>query len=150
MTWSSLRLLKAFAYWILFNIGLRLAHILGKIIQKCFLFTKLKKEIKLNISTSSLSGDMLAGHLIPSTLPIQRVYAQSFFWRRNPTKTLGCLPPWISPWFFVGFLLSPPHSMQRKPSSKLSCFGGFFSLGFLNPSNCLVFLELLQAETRTK
>jgi hypothetical protein len=31
-----------------------------------------------------------------------------FFWRRNPTKTLGFLLPWISPWFFVGFLLSPP------------------------------------------
>jgi hypothetical protein len=32
-----------------------------------------------------------------------------FFWRRNPTKTLGFLRTWISPWFFVGFLLiSPP------------------------------------------
>jgi hypothetical protein len=39
------------------------------------------------------------------------------FWRRNPT--LGFLLPWISPWFFVGFLLSPPpyaQSFLRKPS----------------------------------
>ncbi len=34
-----------------------------------------------------------------------------FFWRRNPTKTLGFLLPWISPWIFVGFLLSfPPYA----------------------------------------
>jgi hypothetical protein len=48
-----------------------------------------------------------------------RVYAQSFFWRRNPIKTLGFMLPWIFPWFFVGFLLSPPpyaHSFLRKPS----------------------------------
>jgi hypothetical protein len=41
------------------------------------------------------------------------------FWRRNPTKTLGFLLPWISPWFFVGFLLSPQpyaQSFLRKPS----------------------------------
>jgi hypothetical protein len=41
------------------------------------------------------------------------------FWRRNPTKTLGFLLPWISSWFFVCFLLSPPpyaQSFQRKPS----------------------------------
>jgi hypothetical protein len=49
----------------------------------------------------------------------QRVYAKSFFWRRNPTKTRGFLLPWISPWIFVGFLLiSPPYaqSFLRKPS----------------------------------
>jgi hypothetical protein len=42
-----------------------------------------------------------------------------FIWRRNPTKTLGLLLPWISPWFFVGVLLSPPpyaQSFLRKPS----------------------------------
>jgi hypothetical protein len=42
-----------------------------------------------------------------------------FFWRRNPTKTLGFLIPWFSPWFFVGFLLSPlPYAQlfPRKPS----------------------------------
>ncbi len=42
-----------------------------------------------------------------------------FFWRRNPTKTLGFLLPWFSPWFFVGFLQSPPpyaQSFPRKPS----------------------------------
>jgi hypothetical protein len=41
------------------------------------------------------------------------------FWRRNPTKTLGFLLPWISPWIFVGFLLSSPpyaQSFLRKPS----------------------------------
>ncbi len=41
-----------------------------------------------------------------------RGYAQFFFWRRNPTKTLGFLLPWFSPWFFVGFLLSPPPCAQ--------------------------------------
>jgi hypothetical protein len=43
---------------------------------------------------------------------------QSFLWRRNPTKTLGFLLPWISPRAFVGFLLSPPPYAQfpRKPS----------------------------------
>jgi hypothetical protein len=49
----------------------------------------------------------------------RRGNAQSFFWRRNPTKTLGFLLPWFSPWFFVGFLLSPPPYAQlfpRKPS----------------------------------
>ncbi len=42
-----------------------------------------------------------------------------FIWRRNPTKTLGFLLPWISLWFFAGFLLSPPpyaQSFLRKPS----------------------------------
>jgi hypothetical protein len=42
-----------------------------------------------------------------------------FFWRRYPTKTLGFLLPWISPWFFIGFLLSPPPYAQSfliKPS----------------------------------
>jgi hypothetical protein len=42
-----------------------------------------------------------------------------FLWRRNPTKTLGFLLPWISPWMFDGFLLSsPPYtkSYLRKPS----------------------------------
>jgi hypothetical protein len=41
-----------------------------------------------------------------------------FLWRRNPTKTLGFLLPWISPWFFIGFLSSPPYAQSylRKPS----------------------------------
>jgi hypothetical protein len=64
----------------------------------------------------------------------------SFFWRRNPTKTLGFLLPWISPWFFVGFLLSPPphaQSFPRKPSVLVLAdfFPWFFKskqlLGFL-------------------
>jgi hypothetical protein len=68
------------------------------------------------------------------------VYAQSFFWRRNPTKTLGFLLPWISPWFFVGFLLSSPpyaQSFLRKPSFLVLAdfFPWFFKskqlLGFL-------------------
>jgi hypothetical protein len=63
-----------------------------------------------------------------------------FFWRRNPTKTLGFLLPWISPWFFVGFLLSPPpcaQSFLRKPSFLVLAdfFPWFFKskqlLGFL-------------------
>jgi hypothetical protein len=55
----------------------------------------------------------------------------SFLWRRNPTKTLGFLLPWISPWFFVGFLLSPPpYAQSVSKKTKRSCFGGFFSLVF--------------------
>jgi hypothetical protein len=63
-----------------------------------------------------------------------------FIWRRNPTKTLGFLLPWISPWFFVGFLLSPPpyaQSFIRNPSFLVLAdfFSWFFKskqlLGFL-------------------
>ncbi len=63
-----------------------------------------------------------------------------FFWRRNPTKTLGFLLPWFSPWFFVDFLLSPPpyaQSFLRKPSFLVLAdfFPWFFEskqlLGFL-------------------
>ncbi len=52
-------------------------------------------------------------------LPSGQGMHSPFFWRRNPTKTLGFLLHWISPWFFVGFLLSPPpyaQSFPRKPS----------------------------------
>ncbi len=65
-----------------------------------------------------------------------RVYAQSFIWHRNQTKTLGFLLPLISPWFFIGFLLSlPPYALWflRKPSF-LVVLGGFFSLVFKNQS----------------
>ena len=63
-----------------------------------------------------------------------------FIWRRNPTKTLGFLLTWISPWFFIGFLLSPPpyaQSFLRKPSFLVLAdfFPWFFKskqlLGFL-------------------
>ncbi len=52
---------------------------------------------------------------------VPRVYANCtvFFRSRNPTKTLRFLLPWISSWFFVGFLLSPPSyvkSFLRKQS----------------------------------
>jgi hypothetical protein len=61
---------------------------------------------------------------MPILIPPNRIGTRegmhsSFFWRRNPTKTLGFLLPWISPWFFIGFLLSPPpyaQSFLRKPS----------------------------------
>ncbi len=58
------------------------------------------------------------GFLLPWFPPWEGMHSY-FFWRRNPTKTLGFLLPWISPWFFVGFLLSPPpcaQSFPRKPS----------------------------------
>jgi hypothetical protein len=63
-----------------------------------------------------------------------------FYWRRNPTKTPGFLLPWFSPWFFVGFLMSPPPNAQsnlRKPSFLVLAdfFPWFFKskqlLGFL-------------------
>ncbi len=64
-------------------------------------------------------------------LLLQRVYEQSIFWRRNPTKTLGFLLPWISPWFSVGFsAFSPTLCTVVSKKTKLSCFGGFFSLVF--------------------
>jgi hypothetical protein len=75
--------------------------------------------------------------------PGQRGYAQSSLWRRNPTKTLGFLLPWFFPWFFVGFLLSPPPYAQSFLRNQAFLFWRIFFLGFLNPSNCLVFLELL-------
>jgi hypothetical protein len=84
-----------------------------------------------------------------------------FFWRRNPTKTLGFLLPWFSPWFFVGFLLSPPpyaQSFLRKPSFLVLAdfFPWFFKskqlLGFLGVASCcnkdqmeiLLFIYLLK------
>jgi hypothetical protein len=74
---------------------------------------------------------------------IQRGHAQSFFWRRNPTKTLGFLLPWISSWFFVGFLLSPPpyaQSFLRKP--RFLVFADFFPW-FLKPKQQLGFLGVV-------
>ncbi len=71
------------------------------------------------------------------------------FWRRNPTKTLGFLLPWISPWFFVGFLPSPPpyaKSFLRKP--RFLVLADFFFLIFLNPSNRLVFMELFTCRNK--
>jgi hypothetical protein len=62
------------------------------------------------------------------------------FFLRNPTKTLGFLLPWISPWIFVGFLLSSPpyaQSFLRKLSFLVLAdfFPWFFKskqfLGFL-------------------
>ncbi len=72
-----------------------------------------------------------------------------FYWRRNPTKTLGFLLPWISPGFGFDFLLSPALCIVVSKKTKVSCFGGFFPW-FLKPSNSLVFVELLTSEIRTK
>jgi hypothetical protein len=58
----------------------------------------------------------------------------------QPKHMYGFLRPWISPWFFVGFLLSPPPYAQlflRKP--RFLFMADFFSrfsktmqqLGFL-------------------
>jgi hypothetical protein len=66
-----------------------------------------------------------------------------FFWRRNPTKTLGFLLPWFSPWFFVGFLLSPPpcaQSVPRKPS--VLVLADFFPW-FLKSKQLLCFLGVV-------
>jgi hypothetical protein len=72
----------------------------------------------------------------PPPRPVQRVYAQSFF----VGAEIQPLLPWISPWIFVGFLLShPPYaqSFLRKPSFLVLAdfFPWFFKskqlLGFL-------------------
>jgi hypothetical protein len=71
---------------------------------------------------------------------IREVMHSPFFWRRNPTKTLGFLLPWFSPWFFVGFLLSPSpyaQSFPRKPS--VLVLADFFSW-FLKSKQLLGFL----------
>ncbi len=95
-------------------------------------------------------GSLDFHHLCYALLYTHRVcrperYAQFFFWRRNLTKTLGFLLLWISPWFFVGFLLSPPphaQSFLRKPSVLvLADFFPWFSkskqlLGFLELFTC--------------
>jgi hypothetical protein len=88
----------------------------------------------------------------------------SFFWRRNPTKTLGFLLPWISPWMFVGFLLSSPpyaQSFLRKPSFLVLAdfFPWFFRsnklLGFLGVDflmkqrpnrNIIFYLNIIKVE----
>ncbi len=58
-----------------------------------------------------------------------------FFWHTNPTKTLGFLLPWISLWFFVGFLLSPRRFKENQVFLLWRIFLGFFKskqlLGFL-------------------
>ncbi len=79
------------------------------------------------------------GGVVPPSVFNQRVYAQSFFLAQKSNQKLGFLLPWISPWFFVGFLLSPPpyaQSFLRKPSFLVfSFFPWFFKskhlLGFL-------------------
>jgi hypothetical protein len=71
-----------------------------------------------------------------------------FFWRRNPTKTLGFLLPWISPCIFFGFLLSyPPYaqSFLRKPSFLV--LADFFPW-FFKSKQLLGFLGVVHAETR--
>ena len=74
-----------------------------------------------------------------------------FFWRRNPTKTLVFLLPWISPWFFVGFsAFSPTLCTVVSKKTKLSCFGGFFSLVFKIQATAWFSLSCLHDETRTK
>jgi hypothetical protein len=58
---------------------------------------------------------------------LQRVYAQSFFWLRNPTKTLGFLLPWISPWIFVGFYaFFPTLCTVLSKKTKLLVLADFF------------------------
>jgi hypothetical protein len=84
---------------------------------------------------------------------LQRGYAQSFFGRRNPTKTLGFLLPWISFWISVGFMLSSPpyaHCTVLFKTTKLSCFGGFFPLFFLIQAIAWFSWSCFHAETRTK
>jgi hypothetical protein len=74
-----------------------------------------------------------------------------FFWRRNPTKTLGFLLPWISTWFFVRFLLSPPPYAQwflRKLSFLV--LADFFSLFFKIQATAWFSWSCLHAEIRTK
>ncbi len=75
-----------------------------------------------------MGGSLVLGARVE---PHGEVMHSPFSWRRNPTKTLGFLLPWFSPWFFVGFLLSPPpyaQSFPRKPS--VLVLADFFSLVF--------------------
>jgi hypothetical protein len=56
---------------------------------------------------------------------------------------LGKNPPWFSPWFFVGFLLSPPPYAQlspRKPS--VLVFADFFTW-FLKSKQLLGFFGVV-------
>jgi hypothetical protein len=56
-----------------------------------------------------------------------RVFAQSCF----PTTTLGFLLPWISSWFFVGFLLSsPPYVQSFLRKRSFLVLADFFPLVF--------------------
>ncbi len=65
----------------------------------------------------------------------------SLFWAEIQPLNHGFLVPWLSPWFFVGFLIPPPPPQFTDVfvKTKVSCVCGFFflilktmqSLGFL-------------------
>ncbi len=66
-----------------------------------------------------------------------------FYWRRNPTKTLGFLLPWFSPWFFVGFLLSPlPYAQLFPRKASVLVLADFFPW-FLKSKQLLGFLGVV-------
>jgi hypothetical protein len=92
----------------------------------------------------SRAGNTTRAVTLENLSNLQRGNAQSCFWRRNPTKTLGFLLPWFSPWLFVGFLLSPPpyaQSFPRKPSVLVLAFG--FFPWFLKSKQLLGFLGVV-------
>jgi hypothetical protein len=78
-------------------------------------------------------------------------FAQSFYLaQKSNQKTLGFLLPWISHWFFVGFLLSPPpyaKSFLRKPSFLV--LADFFPW-FLKSKQLLGFLGVFYMKKQMK
>jgi hypothetical protein len=82
--------------------------------------------------------------ILKKTNSIQRVYAhaKSFFGAEIQSKhlvfyNLGFLPGFL---LVFCFLPDPPHS--RFIENQAFLFWRIFSLGFLNPNNCLAFLDL--------
>ncbi len=74
------------------------------------------------------------------------------FSRINPNKRLGFLNTWFSSPILLDFLLSPqPYSQSFIRNPSVCVFRIFFVQflsNFINPSKCLVFLELFKFDLR--
>ncbi len=82
---------------------------------------------------------------------ILREYAQSFFLAQKSNQNTWFSATLVFSLVFRWFsAVSPTLCTVVSKKTKLSCFGGFFFLGFLNPSNCLVFLELFTCCNKDK
>jgi hypothetical protein len=89
----------------------------------------------------SRAGNTTRAVTLENLSNLQRGNAQSCFWRRNPTKTLGFLLPFslVFRWFSA---VSPNLCTVVSKNTKRSCFGGFFPW-FLKSKQLLGFLGVV-------